>query len=474
MSKRHLPTSGTVTAVEINGDWIKVVQAEHKIGGTHISGIRYQQAPGEIPSALAGMIRELGGRSGHIVMVLPRQMVTVRMLEFPSLDPREIADMIELQVSRQTPYSRDEIICDYKILGVEREGYSRVMLVIAPSHAVRQRYTLLEEAGLDISRVTISTEGVLEWAAVSDIKGEIATLDIDYNYADFCVFRNGMLVFTRSIAVGGAELQAQSGDAETRFFHEVRRAVEGYRGEISGVRLEQIVLTGAISLSGNESFIQQIRAEMGVPVEIKSTWSGSISESARSLLNPPTTSLMSLVSVIGAAVGTRLAIDLTPEAVRQRHLLSERARRMTHLGILVMALVGVLAIALEGRMGRVTERLRVLQNKVSVTENEAKSIDIMKAKAVLIARRIDTRFAAVRLMAEIQSLIPASVFLTTVQIDEGKRILLRGNADSTLDVIHLVKALGDSPLLENAKSTRTASAKDKTEFEIVCETEVRP
>ena len=66
--------------------------------------------------------------------------------------------MVSLQVGKQTPYSRDEIIFTYKMIGVSTAGYTKVMLVIARRNLVNARVEVLQKAGIEVEKVTMSSE----------------------------------------------------------------------------------------------------------------------------------------------------------------------------------------------------------------------------------------------------------------------------------------------------------------------------
>ena len=55
----------------------------------------------------------------------------LRILVTVDARQKEIADMVDLQIGKQTPYSRGEIVSGYRILGSIRDGYTQVMLAIA-------------------------------------------------------------------------------------------------------------------------------------------------------------------------------------------------------------------------------------------------------------------------------------------------------------------------------------------------------
>ena len=170
MAKGGSGPAKTTVLIEIGSEWLKIIQAEPRRGGVGVSKIHLERVSGS-SRAVADQIRAAlrKGRFARVPVIgcLPRQMMTVRMLELPSTDHEEIADMVDLQIGKQTPYSRDEIAWDYRAAGSGRDGYTRVMLSIVQRSTIRDRYYILEEAGVDVERMTVSAEGMLNWCAAA-------------------------------------------------------------------------------------------------------------------------------------------------------------------------------------------------------------------------------------------------------------------------------------------------------------------
>ena len=189
-----------VVVVEIGSDWFKIIQAESSRTGLTLSRVHVEKF-GAVGSVLARGIA--GAYKKHrfaripVLACLPRQMANIRVIDLPSTQPAEITDMVDLQAAKQTPYSREEIVFDYRIVGGGREGYTRVMLAIVQRSVLRQRFSLLEEAGLEVEGMSISSEGVFNWArrevAPTD-SDTVAILDVDSFYADFIVIAGRELV----------------------------------------------------------------------------------------------------------------------------------------------------------------------------------------------------------------------------------------------------------------------------------------
>ena len=199
--------------VEIGSDWLKIAQTEPLKDGLAISRIhleKFDSLGSGLSRVIAGAFAEQKFDKMPVIACVPRQMVNIRMMELPSTDPDEVVSMAEIQTAKQTPYSRDEIVCDCRITKGSRAGYTKVMMAIVQNSVVRERFHVLEEAGIEVERMSVTTEGILSWHARSQVPesegSAVMLLDVDSFYAEFMVIGAGGLIFTRSILTGSNQL----------------------------------------------------------------------------------------------------------------------------------------------------------------------------------------------------------------------------------------------------------------------------
>ena len=241
----------TVVAIEPGNEWFKLVQVTRGRDGLKVDKVVLKRA--EEVESLAGPdflkaigIPELAG--APVIACLSRQMVNVRLFDLPSGDPEEIADMVDLQIARQTPYSRDEIVFDYRLFKSEKEGYTQVMLVIVQTGLVRQKYRFLEDAGLQVGLVTVTTDGwmaglqskVISVPAMSS--GAIAFFDVDSTVGDFAILNQGVPLFSRTIFLGSNQLDGNAG--VDKCADDIGRALETFRNETPAISVTSLVLAG--------------------------------------------------------------------------------------------------------------------------------------------------------------------------------------------------------------------------------------
>ena len=158
------PKSLTV-AIDFSNGWIKIAQAETKAG--HISLVYITAAPFPVDVEGKNQVSNkefkklvwdmLRFNPKNVISCLPRHLVTIRFLKLPSINEIEIAKMLEFQATRQLPFSKEDVVTGYKIFDLDKDGYSRVMLVIAQKNILDNHFAMLKEAGISPRLVYLST-----------------------------------------------------------------------------------------------------------------------------------------------------------------------------------------------------------------------------------------------------------------------------------------------------------------------------
>jgi hypothetical protein len=466
----------TVVAIEPGTEWFKLVKVTRGRDGVKVDRVILRRTEEVEPLAGPGFLKALGLQDlqgDPVIVCLPRQMVNVRLFDLPSGDQQEIADMVDLQIARQTPYSRDEIVFDYRLFRSDKEGYTRVMLVIVQTGVVRQKYRFLEESGLSVGLVTVTTDGWLAALQSGELtlpkpgSGAVAFLDCDSASGDLVILNNGVPLFSRSMAMGVAQITADGGQLE-KWAQEISRAFETFRNETPGVAVSLLVLSGGAAKL--PALAVGLKSALGLDV----AGVVGMEKLTDELLLPPESKGASLAGVLGAAAEAKgLQLNLIPDSVRMRKGVVAKALQLTLTGILILAVFGMLSLFILSRTSRQEAYLAELTRMIKATEKAADETDGMRRKVAIVAERLGTKMIPAKVLAELYGVIGDGTAFTAIEISDGAKLVCRGNTETVADTVRLVNAMESSPLFQNVKSTRTVSGKDRTEFEVTCELERR-
>ncbi|HQP10991.1 MAG TPA: pilus assembly protein PilM [Candidatus Omnitrophota bacterium] len=470
--------------VEIGNDWLKILEYSFaRKGGciTRASFVKLVQIKESVAEALAKAFKALKLGKRGVIVCIPRHLVTVRILEFPSTDPKEIHDMVALQVGKQTPYSREEIIFAYRLIRVVREGYMKVMLVIARRNIVNARIDVLQKSGIEVETVAVSSEGVFHWfnaAYPSEIKASqegitegTVLIDIDSNYSDFLVISKGQFCYTRNILIGANHLLEDDGKWKDKFIEEVSHSMELYRNEDPHVKLSKVFLTGtAKHIKGLD---QGLMAQVDLPVAVTEPLNNIKTLKDVRAFRSDDAVFVSPSPLVGMAVNNKdLQLDLTSRELRIQKDMDQKRKQIMVMGVLAASIVMIGSLLLLISLYSKNAYLTQLEREIKKIEKVANLVDRMRQHITLVKERLDAGRRSINISDEIHKLTPKEICFTNINIEEDSQTVLQGRAKEMSNVFSFVTVLENSPYFENVKTTYTTTKKEQgeeyTKFEIIC------
>ena len=472
----------TIVVVEIGNDWIKI--AENTVspkGGciTQLRFIKLADIKEPVGEAISKIFKELKLKKHSVITYIPRHLVNVRVLEVPSTNPKEISDMVNLQVGKQTPYSKEEIVSSHRIVDTPREGYTKVMLVIAKRNIISERIDTISKAGCEVEKVLLSSEGVYNWfrtaytslGAKIDESKSIILIDIDSNYSDFIVICKGKLVFTRNIFVGANHLLEGEPEWHDKFVNELKRSMERYQSEEKDVNIERIFLSGAAK--NIKDLDSSLSAGLEIPAEIFKPIRDVNIKKDITVLQDDNIRFISTSSLFGIAINYKKSeIDLTPGEIRIQKLMEEKRKNLTVMGVLLASIAMMASLLLLTDIYNKNMYLAQLKDKISKVEEGAKEVAKMRIRINLIEERLDPKGSSLDIVNEIYRLTPDEIYFTNISVEDKSEAILRGCALAMSDVFTFVTTLEESRYFENVKTTYTTTrkkeGKEYADFEIIC------
>jgi Tfp pilus assembly PilM family ATPase len=463
---------GKAVLLEVSSDWIKLIEVSGARG--EVTLVRSHLEPVTHDTHVSVSLRNalVNGKFSHLPVIscIPRQLVNVRLLELPSTEPAEIRDMVELQVGRQTPYSLNEILSGYKMMGAIREAtYTRVMLAIVQRSIVRERFYAIESAGYAVGRMSISSEGVLNWF-LYHTRGDApervsALLDVDSFFTHMIVIQHRKVIYTKSILWGAK----QTGEGLDVFVQRVKEAFQSCQESLRGTAVESLTVSGAgVRLEGVE---EVLGTALSLPCKKADCLADLRPGREREALRDDLYATASVTALVGMALAPNLLdFDFEPDVVRMREQIRTQARRWSvAAGFLMTAMVsaslyGMLAAGYRfDALGTIKSQADGLQNRVVRVE---RMLEVIRATQ----ERLDSRFLPEHLLPVIHRSIPEGVYLDTLDLDIGRsRFTIGGVAPQRRDIRELIRMLEESPYFTGVEEGgRTAMDRnERVTFQVV-------
>lgn len=427
-------------------------------------------------SALRALLdaQPLGAR--QVGLLFGREAFSLRTLELPSVDPKEITSMLELQLGKLTPYPRNEILSAWTVIGSFRAGYTSVLLAIARKSLIDGVLQVLKAKGVTPQWVGVSTEGIERWWASYGGQGAkitheqlLAVIDVDFASTD-CVMlgADGRLLFTHSVALGYEQLQA-SEPARLRWVAELVRLPRILQHEELKGRISRGVLTGVTE--GLQPLVDQLNSQWGVPIDIVDALKPTApTEPIRHKALASHASYTALLGLVSTEKPPR--IDLIPHEARISQTLLVRSRHLARLTMgLALALL-LVAVLIGERILMRRQYLAQLQQRLAAVEPGAKNVLQQQQRMQRIRAWLDPSRNPLEMFRAIAAASTAPITITNVLVMDGKPIKIRGRAPTVAEVLEFAERLRQAGLFAEVDARpvlrSTAQTGQVAEFEMFC------
>lgn len=465
------------TVLAVDGQWLKVLQVDGPRGARRIACMAAAPLVGPAADELARSFEELCRVEGlsprEVLIANPTHLSTVRLFSLPSIDPNEIKDIVDLQAEKHTPYAKEEVIADFKILDRDRSGYSRVLLVIAHQDVVQRPTRLIEAARLPLDKVGAEIEGLIAWAAAHPRPGASAAqvtlvVDVDAGTTTLLIVHQHQPVFHRSLATGAEQVADDAAGAGQRMVTEIQRSLEALEAEAPALKVQDVLLTGPIEPL--EPLRAALESGLQLPVRLVPAWDGCelspAAHAARARL--PRVSFSGLVGL----AFNESTITLTPHTMRLRQAFEARAQALVLLGcqlVGALILVSLLIIAQAQQQQQYYRRLQGLHETVA---QDAEAVEQALHRLELVQGQLGNRGALLTLVEQMALQSPPGIQWDSMVFTQGEAVLLRGTSGELPKVYEFAAALRGTGLFSEVEASRIAKRAESdagvTDFELRC------
>jgi len=426
----------------------------------------------EILEKFQKVLAELSLTHLRLVGVLSSRWAVMRTIEVPSRDPQEIREIVNLQASRHTPYTRSEIVVDYLNLGVCKGVYTKILLIIVQSGIVRRYSKLADRLQLKFEKICFAPEALVrsatKYLGLESEKDPVCLLHVDWTASDFLVILKGSLLFARSIPIGTQHFMCEKEVYLPRFTEELKRSFESYQiGKIDNDPSSLISMGAQEGVENLDSIIQET---LGLPVR---RWlpgeSMPICSEARTISSNPSLSFLNVLS--SALFSEDLKADLIAEEEKLKRRIEEQSKEIIKLGVLSMVCLGlVCAFFLSNLYFREAE-VAQLRRRFEPIKREAEALQAAHARIQTVKGLQAARGKSIESLAELFSVVPNDLYVTDIRYDEKRKFSVKGTAVTRSSVYALVDGMEKSSLFRKVQTKyvqgRIEEDKKLEDFQII-------
>ncbi len=460
------------TDTTVKALWGKSVLKDVQVHGCVVRQLQ-SATPEDLSNAITSIMDEKTMRKYRpLILCVPRNKATLRNLKFPAKDGKELDDIINLHLTQEVPYSREEILHNYAVLGRDKSGFTNILLGIMHRRALIKQFSVFEKMNMYPDNVLLSTYGLLNYykkarpVKTGDNRMRLC-LDIDSEFTDFFVFKGNNILFSKSIAIEGDKLT--DGDKLQKFIGELKQAMivfqAGKQGAFSG-----IYISGA--RVRRELLEKNIAGMFRIPVEVIDPM----------LVNPSLPEVKDVRQVlVKASFTAMLGITMDPMSAKFAFVLPEAKLRndLTDLTRNLFAFGGVvlyvLVLFLLGFMSRIYAQqayVARLETEIKVLEHKNKGSLESLDKIKLSRKFCNYRDSFLFYYYELTKIMPDNITINRILFTGGKEFSLVGSGSDMGDIFKFVKSLNDAKIFGNVKLRYSRKASEGSsrynEFDIMC------
>jgi type IV pilus assembly protein PilM len=161
-------------------------------------------------AAVRKVLDEAGlGKVRRVVMGVSGPAATVRFVQMPKMDQRELLAAMQLQADQYIPFDPNTAVLDCQILPESEEqeaGTMKVLLVAAKKEVVDGKVEIAREAGLDVTAVDVDAFAAATQLEAPESAESIATVNVGARTTSVHISRAGVPQFHRDFPLGGHHL----------------------------------------------------------------------------------------------------------------------------------------------------------------------------------------------------------------------------------------------------------------------------
>ncbi len=403
-------------------------------------------------------------RNSNIVLVIPTHLAITKNIEIPSQDPKEIADIMNLQAARHTPYAREEIIIDYKIMGVYRANYTKVLLVIVTREVIRRQMNIINKTAIEIKKICFAQETtgrfISEVFKLSNDDFPTGFLYLDSSFSYFNIVFGGNSVFARSIPIGNRHLEEDYTRYVTQFVEEIKKSLDVYRSEdIEAVPQRILLLMPTTKYKGLTPFLNNT---IGITTESVSFIDYLVlREKVKKMFSTVNPSLF--LDVIASSFENKnTEINLFPEEIKLKRAFEERSRQIIWMGFFSFSIIVVIFILVASKIVFRSIYLDKLKERSQVIHKEANALESKFRTTQLIKRFLIQRGYSLEIIYRIYKNLSPAITISDIRFTrETSSLSIKGTADSMTTIYSFVEDLSKDDLFKEVKMRYTSKRKEE-------------
>ena len=208
--------------LDIGRSFIKVLQVKDQGGKKVLSALGSAPTPSgglqtdspvelkHVSDAIKACVKASGVSGNKCNISLIESQTVTRLITMPNLTDKELSSAINWEADKYIPLPIKDVNLQYKVVsrfgaGSEQGGKMDVLLVAAPKRIVEKYLRVVKDAGLEVNAIETESSALAR-ALSRGTEPSLIVLSFGSASTEIVAVKEGSVIFTRSIATGGAAL----------------------------------------------------------------------------------------------------------------------------------------------------------------------------------------------------------------------------------------------------------------------------
>ncbi|MEI6296787.1 MAG: pilus assembly protein PilM [bacterium] len=241
--------------IDIGADSIKFVElVKNKNGislGKHGKKIIPNNSVGEfdgsnVSKILASVGKEFKINYAHFS--LPEEQSYFVKLSLPSMDMKDLRGSIELQLEENVPYTLSEMVFDYEITGISKNGDFEINVSVLPLVVVNKYLNVLKNTEITPLSFEIEAESIARAVVPKDSSDTVMVINVGDTETVLAIVNCGIVWLSYTIKMGGDFFSKSISEGLSIDIKEAER-LKFSKGFIRNVENQELLFTVAPAIS---------------------------------------------------------------------------------------------------------------------------------------------------------------------------------------------------------------------------------
>ncbi len=397
----------------------------------------------------------------RVILVISHKRVSSRFIKLPSLDKKEIEEMVYLQAAKDLPYTPEELVVGYQIVERDKEGFSSINMVFARRDIISGLLDIFKEEHVEIEAVFLSTYGIagLFNTLMPKELGEVIVVSVEPDGLEIIVLNRGKIFLSRFVNISKQEPAWRE-----EMFKQIMDTQSLYLRQGSFGPLRKVFLMGDSQTIDDCKVILDEKSL--IPVEtLKPT------DSLFGITAPQEAVKQIPVSLLGFILRSPAeSLNLLPEDLKEIRYSLKQERLRYRLFLLGIATVFILVFAFSRYTENKKTYMRYLDKELQKMQSQSGELEIMDKELEIFKNKRRVGFEILDYFVAIHKVIPPAMLITAVTYDseEKEAFLLRGYSEKLDTVFTYASSLRELDVFKAGEiKVKQASNKVTKEGEVV-------